>query len=326
MVKRFPDQLQEAIEIGTASNITKLLIHPNLVFVAGMGGSGIGADFVASFFKNELKIPYIVGKSYDPPAFVDSTALVIASSYSGNTEETISCLNTLENRVNSIKCISSGGEIKKMALAKSYDFIQLPTGWTSPRACLGYSVVAQMFILKKLQLLSLEFETSLKNTIQRLSLGQQVIMQDARRLADHLNGKRIIIYSSDLLEPVAIRFRQQINENTKRLCSHHVIPEMNHNELVGWRQQDPNIAVLFLRSGDDHPRVRLRTDLCKEIISHYAGSVFEIYGKGADLIEKSFYLVHLLDFVSVYLALDYNIDPVEVKVIDFLKSELSKTV
>ena len=204
------------------------------------------------------------------------------------------------------------------------DYIQLPTGWPSPRACLGYSIVSQMYVLYKLGLIENHFITQLQRIAKDLQANSGEIIQRAKHLASLLESKMVVIYSGDRIEPAAVRFRQQINENSKMLSWHHVLPEMNHNELVGWRWNQPALAVVFLRSEEDHPRVQARMELTKEIVSHYTGSMIDVYGKGSSLLERSFYLVHLLDFVSVFLA-DYNkVDATEVRVIDFLKTELSK--
>ena len=324
MVKRFPAQLEEAMSIGANAKLTPLDFIPKLVYVAGMGGSGIGADFVASFISTQASLPYLVGKSYEAPAYIDRHSLVIASSDSGNTEETLAAINQILNTGARIICVASGGKLIALAKEKGFDYIQVPDNWASPRACLGYSTVAQLYILKHLGLWSHDFESELTRSIKSLREDTLQIQEKAKHLANTLYQKNTVIYSSDRIEPVAIRFRQQINENAKRLCWHHVIPEMNHNELVGWRKADPSLAVIFLRNNDDHPRNELRIELTKEVVSHYAGTTVELYSKGQTLIERSLYLVHLLDYASVYLADLNKVDAIEVKVIDFLKTELSK--
>lgn len=324
MIQAFPAQLEEAIQIGEQAQIKKHLHPIQKVFVSGMGGSGIGADFVSSFIKSKCKVPLFVGKSYDAPAWIDNCTLVIISSYSGNTEETISTFQQLKNSGAKVVCISSGGEIIRLAQELDLDFILLPSNWPSPRACLGFSLVSQLFVLTSLTLIDTSFKNELKETIQQLKRESSQIIEKAKQLAAVLQNKTVVIYSTDRIEPVAVRFRQQINENSKMLCWHHVIPEMNHNELVGWRWNQPGLVVLFIRNADDYERNQARIELTKEIVSHYSSAVIEIYSKGNSLIERSFYLVHLLDYASVFLA-DYNkIDAMEVRVIDFLKTELSK--
>jgi glucose/mannose-6-phosphate isomerase len=324
MIHAFPAQLEEAFQIAEQVRFKKH-IHPiQKIFISGMGGSGIGGDFVSSFIKSHCKAPVLVGKSYDAPAWIDVYTLVIISSYSGNTEETISIFNQVKNTGAKIICISSGGEIIRLAKEFNLDFVQLPSGWSSPRACLGYSLVSQLFTAYALELIDASFKNELQKTISNLKSDTSEIIEKAKQLAALLQSKMIVIYATDRIEPAAVRFRQQINENSKMLCWHHVIPEMNHNELVGWRWNQASMAVLFLRNSDDQERNQARIELTKEIVSHYCSSVIEIYSKGNSLIERSLYLVYLLDYTSVFLADYTKTDSIEVRVIDFLKTELAK--
>ncbi len=324
MIQAFPSQLEEAMHIAAQALINQHAHPIQKIFISGMGGSGIGGEFVESFLRSSCKVPVFVGKSYDAPAWIDIHTMVIISSYSGNTEETISAFQQLKNSGAKIVCISSGGEIIRLAKENKLDFVQLPSGWSSPRACLGYSLVSQLSVIHALNLIDSSFKIDLSETINRLKSESSDLIEKAKQLAAVLQSKMIVIYTTDRNEPVAVRFRQQINENSKMLCWHHVIPEMNHNELVGWRWKQDALAVLFLRNADDHERNQARIELTKEIVSHYSSAVVEVYSKGNSLIERSIYLVHLLDYVSVFLA-DYNkMDATEVRVIDFLKTELSK--
>ena len=150
------------------------------------------------------------------------------------------------------------------------------------------------------------------------------IKNKAEKIAALIKGKIPVIYTSDRMEAVAVRFRQQINENSKFLAWHHVIPEMNHNELVGWKDVYDNIAVIYFRNKDDFRRNAVRMDINKEVISKYCDSIIEIYSKGQSLVEKSMYFVHLGDWVSWYLAELRGVDALEVNVIDHLKGELAK--
>ena len=147
---------------------------------------------------------------------------------------------------------------------------------------------------------------------------------DAKEVANQLHGKIPIIYTTDRMESVAVRLRQQINENSKMLCWHHVIPEMNHNELVGWRIKDDKLAVLYMRNNDDFKRNQVRIDINKEIISKYSSNIIEVHSKGSSLVERAMYFVHLGDWISWYLSEMRGVDAIEVDVIDYLKSELSK--
>ncbi len=324
LIERFMDQLEEGLQIGRRATIRPASLDITHIYVAGLGGSGIGADFVASYIQEECKLPFLVRKGYSVPAFVGPKTLAIASSYSGNTEETLISYDQMKAQGARLLCVSSGGKIIASAKADGNDFIQVPGNWPSPRACLGYSVTAQLAALQHLGYISDRCLNEVEGAINLLRAEAADIREQAKNIAAKLHHKIPIIYIEDRMEPVAVRLRQQINENSKALCWHHVIPEMNHNELVGWTEENKDLVVLYLRNDDDYERNAVRMDINKNIISKYAGEVIEVYSKGANLIEKSLYLVHLGDWISWELSVLRNVDALEVNVIDFLKGELAK--
>jgi glucose/mannose-6-phosphate isomerase len=323
MIARFPAQLREALDIGMKANIKPLEQPVKHFYVAGLGGSGIGANFVAEFVRDELQIPYLVGKGYYVPGYVGPDTLAVASSYSGNTEETLMSYDQMKASGARIVVIASGGKLAEKARNDGFDVMQVPDNWSSPRACLGYSLVQQLCLLHHLGLIE-------KTTIEQIATAADLLEKDsneikakASRIAELLHGKIPVIYTTDRMESVAIRFRQQINENAKMLCWHHVVPEMNHNELVGWRDKNDQLAVVYFRNRDDFDRNAMRIDINKEIIGHYTSTIIDLYSKGNSLVERAMYFVHLGDWVSWYLAGLRGVDAVEVKVIDYLKSELA---
>jgi glucose/mannose-6-phosphate isomerase len=323
LIARFPDQLDEALAIGRQAKLTRpdRIDH---VFVTGLGGSGIGGNFVAEFVRDRCPIPYVVGKSYDIPAWVGQGTLAIASSYSGNTEETLAAMQQLQASGAHIVVVSSGGALIRIAQEAGLDHVILPNDWPSPRACLGFSLVQQLVILERFGLTDAQLLQEVASSAALLRREMEDIQEKASRIARLLHGKTTVIYTTDRMESVAVRFRQQLNENAKVLCWHHVIPEMNHNELVGWRDRRDDLAVLVFRNKDDHARNQMRIEINKEIISHYTASFIETYSKGDSLLEESMYHVHLGDWVSWYLSELRGVDAVEVRVIDFLKGELGK--
>jgi glucose/mannose-6-phosphate isomerase len=246
------------------------------------------------------------------------------SSYSGNTEETIAALESLDNKEAQIVAISSGGELIKQAKEKQFEYIQVPGNWESPRACLGYSIVQQLTVLHKKGLISAFFKEQFQEAIQLLSDDQEAIKEKAEHIARMLSNKRPVLYAANIMKAVVLRWRQQFNENAKMMCWHNVYPELNHNELVAWKGEHNQIAVVALRNRNDHARTQMRMNISKEILSHAAGTYMEIWSKGNSRIEQSLYLVHLGDWVSWYLANIRGEDAVEVKIIDYLKSELEK--
>ena len=324
LISRFMDQLEEAVEIGRNATIQPLKQDIHHIYVAGLGGSGIGADFVASFIEHECKVPFIVKKGYSVPAYVGPNTLALTNSYSGNTEETLISYDQIRNNGARIICVASGGKLIEKAKQDHFDYVQLPSDWPSPRACLGYSLTVQLWILQHLGFISDKYISQIQSSITLLRNESEDIKSKAEEIAQRLHHHIPVIYVEDRMEPVAVRLRQQINENSKALCWHHVVPEMNHNELVGWREKNEQLAVLYLRNEDDYERNKFRMDINKEIIGKYVNDIIEINSKGNNMIERAMYLVHLGDWISWYLAQLRGVDALEVKVIDFLKGELSK--
>lgn len=324
LVERLPAQLTEALEIGENANITKHTSPIRNVYVSGLGGSGIGANYAYEFVANELKVPFNVGKGYTIPKSVNKFTLAIVSSYSGNTEETLSSFEALLKTGAKIVCIASGGKVIAKAKELGLDYIQVPNDWPSPRACVGYSIVSQLTVLNKTGLVSTRALQQVRTAIKLLEKDRSTIKKDAEKLATQLHGKTPIIYTTDRMEATAVRLRQQINENAKALCWHHVVPEMNHNELVGWREANDNLAVVYLRNKDDFGRNAIRMDINQKIISEYTPNIINVYSKGKNLVEQSLYLTFLGDYMTCYLCDLRGFDSIEVKAIDFLKGELAK--
>lgn len=323
LITDFTKQISEAYAIGQKAQLSVPKQSIKNVLVCGLGGSGIGGDIVKMLVKNELKIPIDICKSYDIPTYVNKETLVIISSYSGNTEETI---NTMQQAIQTqahIVCITSGGKIQQLAKENQLDCIIIPGGMP-PRTCLGYSMIQQLFVLYHLGFIEYDFQADIMSSINLLDSQEAEIKNLAQKAAFFLLNKIPVIYSGDEMEAVAVRFRQQINENSKMLCWHHVIPEMNHNELVGWKTKNENLAVIFFRNETDHLRVQHRMKINQEIIKKYTPHIMEINSKGSSQIQRALYLVHLGDWISYYLAEQKGIDSVEVSVIDFLKGELAK--
>jgi glucose/mannose-6-phosphate isomerase len=322
-IKTFPQQLKEALNLASSIDLKKSKEEIHNIHIVGLGGSGIGANFVQSFVKSVCKVPITVTKDYKVPAYVGPNTLAIASSYSGGTEETLICLDQYMKAGAHIIGISSGGALESMSKEHGFDFVKLPEGKPAPRACLGYSMVQQLGILHNLGFTDDSFLKDVEKASDLLEKEQAQIQEKAEHIANLLKDRQPVIYACSEMEPVAIRFRQQLNENSKILAWHHVIPEMNHNELVGWRSNNSNAFVIFLRNRTDYIRNQRRIEINKEIISNYAGAVMDLYSRGDSLLMQSMYLVHLVDWVSVYLAELRGVDAMEIKVIDYLKSALA---
>lgn len=323
LVKKFTNQLQEALSIGEKFQIPNPKPQIQNVLVTGLGGSGIGGTIVAELVSAQATVPINVNKDYFLPDYVDENTLVIVSSYSGNTEETLNALEIALQKKAKIVCVTSGGKVLEIAKKNNFPHIVIPSGMP-PRACFGYSFTQLFFILHTCNIISDDFKKQLNDAVSLLNKEEENIQTEAKRIAEKLFKKIPIVYAAAGFEGVAIRFRQQINENGKMLCWHHVIPEMNHNELVGWTEKNENLAVVILRNATDYSRTQTRIAINKEIISKYTSTLLEIYSKGNSTIERVLYLIHLCDWVSVFLAELKQIDATEVNVINYLKDSLAK--
>jgi glucose/mannose-6-phosphate isomerase len=318
----FPKQLSEALEIAAQAKLSPKN-EVRQVLVTGLGGSGIGGSVVAELVQDNCKVPVLVNKDYFLPAHVDKHTLVVVSSYSGNTEETLSCLQQALDKKAQIVCVTSGGRVAEIAKQHKLDLILVPGG-NPPRTCLGYSVTQLLHILYFNGFITIDYKAAMEGVIRLLNDQHAQILSGARQIASRLSGRLPVIYSLGATESIAIRFRQQINENSKMLCWHNVVPEMNHNELVGWTHNNDQLAVTVLRTSFDYEKNLKRLEICKEVFLKYTSHYLEIHAKGNNKFEEFFYLIHLTDYVSDFLAEIAGIDPVEVNVIDHLKRELAK--
>ena len=261
LVENFPAQLTDAIRIGENAKLTASKRKISNVLICGLGGSGIGGTIVSELVSHEAHVPIIVNKGYFIPKFTNENSLVIISSYSGNTEETLACLNQALKKKSKIICISSGGKVAEISKKKKLDLILVPSGMP-PRACLGCSLTQLFFILAQNKIISGKFKAHLKSSVELIVTEKQNIISEAKFLAEKILGKTPIIYSTTYWEGVIIRFRQQLNENAKILCGHQVIPEMNHNEVVGWPSGSDKISVIIFRDSDEFEPNNKRIEIC----------------------------------------------------------------
>ena len=211
----------------------------------------------------------------------------------------------------------------EVAKTENFDCIVVPGGMP-PRSCLGYSLTQLFFILSFHKIANSNFRSELEAAIMLLNSEENAIIAEAKMIASKLLNKIPVIYATTYHEGIAIRFRQQLNENSKVLCWHHIIPEMNHNELVGWTEKNDHLSVIIFLDKDEYSRNLARVEINKEIIKKYAPNITEVYSKGNSVIEKAIYFIHLGDWISVILGEMRGVDLMEVNVINHLKSKLSE--
>lgn len=318
----FIEQLELAFKIGNESTFVNVSTPVTSVLICGLGGSGIGGSIVAKSVASVCSVPVLTCNDYHIPEFVGEGTLVLASSYSGNTEETITAIKAALEKGAQLCAVTSGGELKQICEETNSNHIVIPGG-NPPRTCLGFSLTEQIFALNKYGLAPDSYIEDLSSSIELLKKEDVNIQSKASEIAELLNGKIPVLYSSDKFEPICIRFRQQLNENSKMLAWHNKFPEMNHNEIVGWSKENKDLAVLILRNEDDFYRNQARMDFTKGLVAKHAASVTELYSKGNSYLEKALYLIYLTDWVSLFLAEMNDIDPIAIESIDALKSHLA---
>lgn len=330
----FPLQLSISCEIAQRIDIRFEKRDFKKIVFAGMGGSAIGADLVRSYLYFESKLPINVYREYELPTYVDNSTLVFLSSYSGNTEETLSAYSQARQTGAPLIAISSDGKLKENAERDGVTFISIPKN-LPPRCALGYLSIIPLCILTRLGLAE-DKRPSINQTVKILedlknrNLNPQIGLKDnlAKFIASKLFNKFAVIYASSIyFDTVATRLRGQLNENSKCLASSHVFPEMNHNEIVGWQNPKKlfkDFVVLMLRDKDTHPRVNKRMDITKDILKKEGVCVIEIWPRGEQLLSRIFSLIYIGDFISYYLAIGYGIDPTPVERVTYLKNKLAQ--
>ncbi|MDI1356286.1 MAG: bifunctional phosphoglucose/phosphomannose isomerase [bacterium] len=322
LVQNFMNQLRDAKSIAE-----KAIISPGKnihnILITGMGGSGIGGTIISELVADSCSVPITINKDYFVPGFVNENTLVIVSSYSGNTEETLSTMEKAIAKKAQITCITSGGKVMELAKQHQFDFIEIPGG-NPPRSSIGYCLVQIIKILVAKGFADQKLFIDLEKTIALLEKENSNIKSEGKTIASKLVNKFPIIYSLGTCEGTVVRFRQQINENSKMLCSHHTLPEMNHNELVGWTVKNDAMVVITFHTSFDYARTKKRYEVCRPIFEKYSSGVIDITAKGESKLEQFFYLINIGDWISCYVADIRRIDPVEVNVINLLKNELAK--
>ena len=330
----FPSQCEDAIRIAESFQLPKGHEKASKILFTGLGGSAIGADLARAYLIDEIKVPVFVNRDYTLPAFVDQDTLVFVSSYSGETEETLSAYENAAKKTSKIICVSTGGKLGEIAKARNIPLVTIPKNFP-PRTALGYSFFVPLVLLVKMGFIS-DKAADMKETVKvlielrdkELSLEVKAENNPAKKIALKLFDKFTVIYgASRNIDSVVVRWRGQLAENSKALASSHVLPEMNHNEIVGWEFPKDilkKFAVILLRDKGEHPRVAVRMRITKEILRKTAGEVLEVDSKGDSLLARMFSLIYIGDFVSFYLAVLYGIDPTPVERITYLKKELAK--
>ena len=297
-----------------------------------MGGSAIGGDINNMLLRDDLAIPLIVSRNYNIPKWANKHTLVIASSYSGDTEETLSAFDDALLKECQIIGITTGGALLKQISSNNLDHIIMPKG-LQPRAALAYSFVPMLYLFLELGLIEIDLHNNLINSVTLLqSVRDSYRHNDQNNKTWTLSNKiyntiPIIYGESDNTSIIALRWSNQLCENSKMLSFCNELPEFNHNEIVGWENNTSiieKLSIIWLNDKSNHERIDIRQEITSKILDNVVDKQFEISLNGNTRFERLLHLIHFGDWVSLWCAYLHNTDPSPVEKIANLKNELSK--
>lgn len=297
------------------------------IIISGLGGSAISGDLIKNYLCSEIEIPIIVNRNYNLPKFASKDTLFIASSYSGNTEETISALNEAIEIGCKIVCISTGGEVESIAKNKNIPLVKVQPGF-QPRYSLGLSFFSLLKVFQELKLIS--DQTKIVENI--ISIWKQKGIEYSKEgntaytFAESLVGFIPLIYSVvDSTSAVGYRFKCQLNENSKLHAFHNEIPEMNHNEIIGWESYKEKVFHVKIVNIEDelyHPQIQKRFDILKDIFSKSGAEILSLKSNEQLFKVRLLDLIYLGDWISYYIGVLRGYDPSEIDNIYTLKDRL----
>ena len=330
---QYPNHIKKALEIAENAEIERFIKIDNVI-LTGMGASAISGDIVSCLFRDKIEVPFVVNRDYNLPKWAKKDTLTIFVSYSGNTEETLSSFKIASQRNCKILCISSGGKLQEMCKLRGVTHVKIPSGF-QPRAATMFILFPLIVFLKRLDLLKNEIRSDIDETIL---VAQDFIESNkksvskasnlSKQLAEKIYGTTPQIYGWDMYIPIATRWRQQFNENSKLIARADVVSECNHNDIVGW-SANPEVSkkfscILFRDRAEESHNMSIRLDFMKTLFEDTAAYVVEVHAKGKSRLAKIIYMMYLGDFTSCYLAVLRKIDPSPVDIIMELKKRLAE--
>jgi glucose/mannose-6-phosphate isomerase len=330
-VRAFPEHFREGWRRAADFRAEHRAAELTEVVIVGMGGSAIGGDLVRTYCRDSSPVPVSVVRDYTLPASVGKGALVIASSYSGGTEETLAAFEEAARRGASLYVVTSGGELKRRAERDGLPHVVIPGG-LQPRAALGYSLGALLRMATKLGLCDVS-DAEYTEAVDVVEAGAEAYADtdanEALDLARALEGKVPIVYTGPgLMQAVGVRWANQIHENAKQLAFGNAFAELNHNEIMGWEAAPgavrARLHVVVLRDPGDHARIQKRIDVTRGLLEDEAAGWTELEARGEGRLARMLSLIQLGDFTSYYLALLVGVDPTPVETIQELKRTLAE--
>lgn len=316
-IDRFAEDIRGAYSQNVRETVSSIQKKPGMrIVMCGMGGSAIASLLMQSYLDTE-ELHFDVVSDYDIPGKLTRDDLVIIISYSGNTEEAMSCYKRVRREGSQLIIISVGGKLFDSVSQGRVPFVKLPKDY-QPRAALPYMFFILLRVLEETALIPYKGE-DVKSLLDHLH--KQSLDSFAINLSEKLHGKIPIIYASNKFYPIAYRWKTQMNENAKTVAFSNQFPEMDHNELIGFLNKNGLFHAVIISTDEDQVRVRKKMNLSKELMQERDVDVTELHVKGNRLV-KIFNTVLAGDLTSYYLALRYRTDPMPVTDIEMLKRKM----
>ncbi len=328
----FPQQCAEGWRIAQDIRLPNGYGEVDQVVVCGLGGSGIGGELLRTLLLPECRVPVIVHRDYGVPAFVNKRTLVLVCSHSGTTEEVLSAFGAAQRAGAAIACVTSGGTLEQRAKETGIPvFRYVFGGW--PRAALGYSLMGQLGLVQAAGLLA-DQSAAVAEAVQvmtdwqaELTAHVPVERNVAKQMARSLYGRIAVVYGAEHLGEVARRWKGQINENSKSAAVSDLLPEANHNSVVGYElpaEQQRWLHYVLLDSSSYHPRVAPRIELTRELLEKGGIPCSVVKARGKSRLAQMLGVAHFVDYVSYFLAMLYETDPWSIASIQLVKEYMSK--
>jgi glucose/mannose-6-phosphate isomerase len=292
------------------------------VMICGMGGSAIGGDLAAAALGERCTLPLLTIRGYELPPWVTPEWTVVCSSFSGETEETLACMEAAGVLGARRIVATAGGQLADLARGDGVPVIGLPAALPAPRAAVGYmfAVAAEAAALAGAPRIHTEIDAAAVH----LEGLRNSLLERAERIAGRLDGTVPVIYGADLTVPAARRWKAEINENAKVPAFWAELPEADHNELCGWTEAEGVFSAVFLRDPDQHPREQRRIELTAEVVASAAAEVEQVAVEGDTRTERLLTTVMLGDLVSLFLAAHRSLDPTPIEAIELFKQRMGR--
>lgn len=297
------------------------------IVLSGLGGSAIGGDLLQNFFRTELKYPYVVNRNYELPPYADENTLVIASSYSGNTEETLAAAEKAIERKCQVACITTGGKLEEFAKKHKLPIGIMMKGY-QPRFALWVNFFTLLKLVQSLKLVPEQNDVvnSIIGLLKRKGEAYSQPVNEALTLAEGFVGFIPLVYAvSEYTSAIGARYKGQFNENAKLHAFYGLLPELDHNEILGWDTFEPkqiNLKLINIMDQDYHPQVKKRYEITSEIIKKKGCEIVNIQSKEKTWKERLVDVIYLGDWLTYYLAVIRGINPTSIDNINYLKERL----